>query len=61
VPEWKPNAAGQLMLGVGSEIKLEIVNPGLWLFGEVGASAAKFGPAVSKDDLSVRMGARYRF
>jgi hypothetical protein len=61
VPEWKPSAAGQLMLGVGSEIKVEIINPNLWLFGEFSAAASKFGPAVAKDDVGVRIGARYRF
>lgn len=61
VPEFKLDKAGQLMLGAGTEVKLEIINPGLWLFTEAAVTAAKFGSAASKDDVAVRSGLRLRF
>lgn len=61
VPEWKVKDAGQLHLGAGGELKLEIVNPNLWIFTEGTIAATKFGPLATKDDIVVRTGARYRF
>lgn len=61
VPEWKIKDAGQLMLGGGTEVKLELVNPNLWLFAEGSFAAAKFGSAIAKDELSTRLGLRLKF
>lgn len=60
VPEWKIDKAGQVAIGAGAELKLELINPGLWLFGESTFAATKWGQA-TKDDLNVRTGLRLRF
>jgi len=61
VPEWKVRDAGQLALGAGAELKLEIVNPQLWLFLEGTADATKFGATATKDDVTARTGIRFKF
>lgn len=61
VPEWKVKDAGQLAIGAGAELKLEILAPGLWAFAEGTADATKFGPAATKDDVTARVGVRYKF
>lgn len=58
---WKLKDAGQLMLGAGAELKLEIVNPNLWVFGEAAIAATKFGAAVEKDEIETKIGLRYKF
>ncbi len=61
VPEWKIKDAGQLALGAGAELKLELINPNFWIFGEGTVAASKFGPLATKDDVTARIGARYKF
>ncbi|MEQ1670121.1 MAG: hypothetical protein ABL893_04600 [Hyphomicrobium sp.] len=61
VPEWKVKDAGQLALGAGTEIKLELINPGLWFFTEGTIAATKFGPLATKDDIAARTGLRLKF
>jgi hypothetical protein len=61
VPEWKVRDAGSLALGAGAELKLDIINPHLYGFAEGTVDATKFGPAASKDDVTARMGLRYKF
>jgi len=60
VPEIKINRSGSLFLGGGLETAIAVVN-GLSVFGEASISAAKFGSAATKDDVSTRAGLRYRF
>lgn len=61
VPEWKVKDAGQLALGAGAELKLDIINPGLWAFVEGTADATKFGSTATKDDITTRLGLRFKF
>lgn len=61
IPEWKVRDAGQLAIGAGTEIKLDIINPALSMFGEGTVAATKFGTAATKDDVTARFGLRYRF
>lgn len=61
VPEWKPAQAGQLAIGAGLEIKLDIINPNLSGFVEGTHSALKWGAGATVDDTNIRLGARYRF
>jgi len=61
VPEWQPRDAGQLALGAGAELKLDIIAPGLWAFAEGTADATKFGSTATKDDVTARVGLRYKF
>lgn len=61
VPKWKIKDAGQLMLGGGVEVKLDIINPNLSAFGETGVVASKYGSGVGKDDLQSRLGLRLKF
>lgn len=61
VPAWKVRDAGSLALGAGAELKLEIINPGLWLFTESTVDATKFGSAATKDDVTSRLGLRLKF
>lgn len=61
VPEWKVRDAGQLALGAGAELKLDIVHPGLWAFAEGTADATKFGATATKDDVTTRLGLRLKF
>lgn len=60
VPEWKVKDAGQLAVGAGAELKLDIINPNLWGFAEGTYAATKWGTA-TKDDLNTRIGIRYKF
>ena len=52
---------GQLALGAGTEIKLELINPNLWIFTEGTIAATKFGPTATKDDIAARTGLRFKF
>lgn len=61
VPDWEIKNAGQLNLGAGSEMSIANLVPNTSLFVEGTTSVSKFGPAASRDDVSVRLGARYRF
>lgn len=61
VPAWKIRDAGQLALGAGTEIKLELINPNLWIFTEGTIAATKFGPTATKDDIAARTGLRLKF
>lgn len=61
VPAWKIRDAGQLALGAGTEIKLELINPNLWIFTEGTIAATKFGPTATKDDIAARTGLRFKF
>lgn len=61
VPEWKVKDAGQLAIGAGAELKLDIINPGLWAFVEGTADATKFGAPATKDDVTTRLGLRLKF
>lgn len=60
IPEWKVKDAGQLGIGGGAELSLSIINPNLSVFGEGVFAASKFGLA-TKDDVTTRLGLRYRF
>lgn len=60
VPEWKVKDAGQLALGAGSELQLQLINPNLSIYAEGTFAATKFGTA-TKDDIATRLGLRYRF
>lgn len=60
VPEWKVKDAGQLAVGAGAELKLDIINPNLWGFAEASYAATKWGTA-TKDDVNTRLGLRYKF
>lgn len=59
VRDWKVKDAGQLQLGAG--VETTVFFSGLSAYAETTASVAKFGPAASRDDVLVRLGARYRF
>lgn len=61
VPAWKVRDAGALALGAGAELKLELINPGLWMFFESTVDATKFGPLATKDDVTSRLGLRLKF
>lgn len=60
IPEWKIKDAGQLAIGAGAEISLNVINPNLSIFSEATYAATKWGTA-SKDDANVRAGLRYKF
>jgi len=60
VPEWKIKDAGQLGLGGGAELSLNIINPKISIFTEGTWAASKFGTA-TKDDVNARVGLRYKF
>lgn len=60
MPDWKPQDAGQLAIGAGGEVKLELLSPSLWLFSEGTFSATKWGQA-TKDDVTGRVGLRFKF
>lgn len=59
VPDWKVKDAGQLHLGLGAETQFML--KGFSLFSEATTAVSKFGPAATRDDIQVRVGARYRF
>lgn len=61
VPDWKIKQAGQLQLGAGAELSITSLLPSTSVFVEAATSISKFGPAATKDDVIVRLGARYRF
>ena len=60
VPGWKIKDAGQLAIGGGAELSLSIINPNLSMFAEGTFAATKFG-AATRDDVTTRLGLRYRF
>lgn len=60
VPDWRPQDAGQLAVGGGLEVKLEPINPSLWLFGE-GTYAAETWGQTTADDVTGRLGVRWKF
>lgn len=60
VPGWQPDKAGQLHVGAGTELKLELLNPNLWLFGEATYAANSWGQTTA-DDVTGRLGFRWKF
>lgn len=60
VPDWNPRDAGELAIGGGVELKLEPINPNLWLFSEGTYAAETWGKAAA-DDVTGRLGFRWKF
>lgn len=59
VRDWRIKDAGQLQLGAGVETTAFF--NGISAFAEATTSVAKFGPSAARDDVLIRLGARYRF
>lgn len=60
IPDWKVKSSGQFSLGAGSELSITSLVPNTSLFVEGTTAISKFGPLATKDDVAVRLGARYR-
>jgi hypothetical protein len=60
MPDWRPQDIGQLAIGGGVELKLEPINPNLWLFSEGTYAAETWGKAPA-DDITGRIGLRFKF
>lgn len=60
MPKWDPKAAGQFGIGLGTEIKLDIVNPNASMFIEGTMDASKYGTASFKDEAVIRAGVNYK-
>ena len=61
VKDLRARQAGQGRFGAGAEMKMEFINPGLWIFAEGEAPFTKFGPGFEKDELNIRTGIRLKF
>lgn len=59
VPDWKIRDVGQLHLGAG--VETSVLWNGVSAFVEGTTAVSKFGAAASRDDIVMRLGARYRF
>lgn len=60
IPEWNPKNAGQFGIGLGTEIKLDIINPNASMFIEGTIDASKYGSAAFKDEAVIRFGGKYK-
>jgi hypothetical protein len=60
MPGWSPKDTGQLAIGGGGEVKLDLLSPNMWLFSEATYAASKWGQTTA-DDVTGRLGLRWKF